>query len=351
MKKMPLRKRYFWDALQLGGFVLGLSLLVLTLFNANEVYEHAENRHEEVKEMLVLAGVLLATFPVIVWMAWRTSGRLLRPLRDIQAGVKAMKSGDMALRFQVESQQDELTYLVESLNEAFDAHRDAQRRLENFSSNVSHQLRTPLTSMRLAGQVCVSTSRSEGEYLACIGKLLEESERLTRMVDQLLQLAQISSADVSQKEGEAIDLGALTQEASVAFAELAEERDAAWQVQLPEEALWVKGNAVWLREAMANLLNNALSYTPDPARFCLRVFKQDASLVWQIEDNGPGIPADIRPQLFERFHRGEVAWDEGTGLGLAIVSEIIALHGGELSCAESKFGGALFQFSLPLLDS
>lgn len=346
MKTIPLRKQYFRDVLRLGGLVLGLCLTVLTLFNAVEIMEHAENRREEVLEMLVLAGVLVATLPVVAWMAWRTSGRLLRPLRDIQEGVRNMREGDMNLRLTVADAQDELTYLTESLNAAFDAHREAQHRLEHFSANVSHQLRTPLTAMRAAGQVCLSQDRDVVAYRDCIGRMLEASERLTHMVHQLLQLARISSGQAGG-DWPQFDFVALISEVAAPFIALAEDRQAAWELQLPTYSLLLRGNRVWLQEALANLLNNAMAYTPDPARFRLTVTQHDGWIHCQIEDNGPGIPPDQEAQLFQRFQRGSTTGDGGTGLGLAIVAEVIKIHGGSVEVGESRWGGAAFTCKLP----
>ncbi|MDF3128596.1 HAMP domain-containing sensor histidine kinase [Kiritimatiellaeota bacterium B1221] len=346
MKTIPLRKRYFRDVMWLGGLVLGLSLLVLTLFNAVEVYEHAEERIEELIEMGVLAAVLLGTLPVVVWMAWRTSGRLLRPLRDIQEGVRAMREGEMGVRLKVENSRDELAYLAESLNAAFDAHRDAQRRLDDFASNVSHQLRTPLTAMRATGQVCLDQDRDAESYQDCIGCMLEASERLTHMVDQLLQLARISALDAAQ-DLPRVDLKDLLVDVCAPFAEQAQDRGAELDMQIPQEPLMVRGNKVWLQEALVNLLNNAMAYTPDPARIKVSLTAQDGWVCCRIDDNGPGVASDVREKLFMRFQRGLSRQDGGTGLGLAIVAEVVTLHGGTVKCEESVLGGAAFEFSFP----
>jgi signal transduction histidine kinase len=347
MKTIPLRKRYFRDVMWLGGWVLGLSLLALTTFNAVEVYEHTENRTEELIEMGVFALVILGTFPVVVWMAWQTSGRLLRPLRDIQEGVREMRGGDMDVRLHVEGAQDELAYLAESLNAAFDAHRDAQHRLDAFSSNVSHQLRTPLTAMRAIGQVCLSQDRDVEAYQECIGSMLEESERLTHMVGQLLQLARISASDPKQT-WPLMDMRDVVSEVCEPFVSLAHDRGAVFELQVPDVPLMIRGNKVWLREALVNLVNNAMAYTPDPGRFCLDLRCRDGLVKCQIEDNGPGVASEMRDQLFQRFRREGTDQDGGTGLGLAIVSEVMALHGGRVDYKKSTtLGGAAFSFELP----
>lgn len=347
MNHIPLRKRYFRDVTRMGALILLVCVGVLTAFNAVEYWEHREESAEELIEMIVLFVALFATFPVVIWLAWRTSGRLLRPLQDIQQSVQDIRKGNLDQRVAAEGADDELAYLVESLNAAFDAHRSALTRLQQFSSDVSHQLRTPLTAMSTQGQCCLSKERSPDEYRETLGHILEQSDLLSKVIDQLLLLAKISASG-ADPEFTPVNLAVLSTEVVNEFRNFFEDRRAALSEDLCTEAPWIQGNAWWLREALRNIFNNALQYTPDPAKFRVQLLACDGELCLRIEDSGPGIPEALRGRIFERFQRGAQEGDHGTGLGLAIVQEVVRLHGGQLLLEDSDLGGCAFILRFPL---
>ncbi|MGA0334306.1 MAG: sensor histidine kinase [Kiritimatiellia bacterium] len=347
MSRIPLRRRYFRDVSRMGGLILLVCMVVLTGFNAVEFFEHRGEGSEELWEMVILFVALLATLPAVVWLAWRTSGRLLRPLQDIHSSVQEIRAGNLDRKVDAPEAEDELAYLAESLNAAFDAHRSAQQRLLQFSSDVSHQLRTPLTAMKTEGELALSRERSPEEYRETLGRVLEQADHLSRVVNQLLLLAKVS-ASAAEPEWERVDLAELSRELPFAFMAIMEDRGVDWRLEMGEEAWVISGNPWWLREAFLNLINNALQYTPDPAAIHLKLFRDGERICWRLEDSGPGIPPEQRERIFERFRRGNTSTDHGTGLGLAIVQEVMRLHQGELRLEESPLGGCSFSLYFPM---
>ena len=350
MNGIPLRRRYFFGLVRFSALIMAACLLVLFAFNAVEYFEHRDQGREEAFESLTLTLALLALTPWIVWLAWSTSRRLLWPLRDIVDSAQRIRGGDLAHRVPVGGTPDELAQLAQTINQAFDAYQSTLDRLDRFSADVSHQLRTPLTALRGAGQVCLGKARGEEEYRETIGEMLEEVERLARVVDQLLLLARVGRAE-PLSGAEPLDLSALTREAVEPFLPILEDRGADWTLELPTEpGPPVLGNPWWLREAMGNLINNALRYAPDPLRLRIRADTRGGELVWSIEDSGPGIPAALRDKVFDRFQRGPAgqAADGGLGLGLAIVQDVARAHGGRVVIGDSPLGGALVELWLPL---
>jgi signal transduction histidine kinase len=337
MKSIPLRKRYFKDMIRMGIVIWVLCMGVLTAFNAVEYWDHREDGPEELIEMLVLFGSLVALFPLVVWVAWRTSGRLLHPLMEMQVTVAKIQAGELDRRVKAGDNGDELAYLVNSLNLAFDAHQSALRRLEQFSADVSHQLRTPLTVMRTEGEVCLNQERSPEAYRETLGKLLEQADRMASGVDQLLILAQVAAFS-GEPDFEEVDLGRLSREVMDSFGPILQDREVICEIEKQEET-HLPGNPWWLREAMSNVVNNALTYSPDPATFRLRVWREGERILWSFEDNGPGIPAVLRDRIFDRYSQTRQRGDGSTGLGLAIVQEIVRLHGGTVSVGDSDLGG------------
>ncbi len=344
MRPIPLRKRYFRDVMSLGSLVLGLCLLALTVFNVIEIREHVENREEELEELFVLVGIVLGILPVAAWLAWRTTSRLMRPLRDIEEGVRRIRGGQLEYRLPESGEGDELAYLVESLNAAFDAHREALSRLEAFSGNVAHQLRTPLTALRVAGQHGLSGVATGDMCRETIGRMLEQGERLSRTIDQLLLLATLGAED-SGRTMVPLDPYPLSVQVLRDFLPILEDRGVEHALVAPDVPVRMEGNPVWLREALENLLNNALTHCPDPLWLQLGLSQADGLLRWWVEDNGPGIPEAVRERVFERFRSGG---DGGSGLGLAIVAEIAARHGGYAVAMEGRKGGCRIEVRLPV---
>lgn len=346
MKTIPLRRRYFRDVMGMGWLILLVCMLVLTAFNVVEYVDHRGEGSEELLEMIVLFAALLATFPLVILLAWRTSGRLLRPLKEIQQTVQEIREGDLKRRLKVDDADDELAYMVSSLNEAFDAHQTALGHLQQFSSNVSHQLRTPLTAMITEGQLALSRERSPDEYRDTLGRLLEQTDHLSRVIDQLLLLAKVTS-ERTVPEFEVVNLPRLTTEVLKEFRPYINDRGSEWSERIGEGKLLIRGNPWWLRESLSNLVNNALLYTPEPAKFTLKIWENENDVCWQLEDSGPGIPSDYQERIFEPFQRGEDVSDRGAGLGLSIVQEVVRLHQGKLYVCESELGGCGFCIEIP----
>ncbi|MDA3873146.1 MAG: ATP-binding protein [Kiritimatiellae bacterium] len=336
MKSIPLRKRYFRDMIRMGIVIWVLCMGVLTAFNSVEYWEHREDGPEELIEMVVLIVALIAVFPLIFWVAWRTSGRLLRPLMEMQETVARIQAGELDRRVNPPINGDELSYLVDSLNQAFDAHQSALKRLEHFSADVSHQLRTPLTAMRTEGEVCLSQERSPDAYRETLAKLLEQADRMASGVDQLLTLAKVA-AFAGIPDFEVVDLGVLSQEVLASFDTIIQDRQAVCEVEA-QDGVTLEGNPWWLSEAISNVVNNSLTYCPDPAHFRLRLYQDGESIIWSFEDNGPGILAAYRDRIFDRYRLAGQRGDGSTGLGLAIVQEIVRLHEGTVSVEDSDLG-------------
>lgn len=347
MSRVPLLKRYAGDLTRMGASVLLLCVLAVAGFNAVEIWEHQETREEELEELGVIVLILLGTFPVIVWMARRTAKRLLEPLLTIQTGLKEIQSGVLQTRIPVEAEEEELVYLAESLNAAFDAHRHVRAQLERFSGNVSHQLRTPLTAMRTEGELCLRQNRDGEGWRESVARMLESCERTGHLVDQLLLLARVSAHEEGAGFG-AVDLREVMEGVLWEYRLVLEDREGAVAVSLPAYPVCMKGNGVWLGEAFRNLLNNALTHVPDGAPLRMELSQEEAVVEWVVEDGGAGMLPDQAGTFDGEAVAGVPRADRsGTGLGLAIVREIVQVHGGRLEVGNGSLGGACVRMVFP----
>ena len=218
------------------------------------------------------------------------------------------------------------------------------RQLEQFTSDASHQLRTPLAAMRMLGEVSLQRTRTPNEYRETIGGMLEEAARMGDIVDKLLLLARLEPQRVRERF-EDVDLGRLAAAVVESFSLFAQDRGVALKTEAVS-GLHVRGDDGLLRQVLSNLLDNALRHTPAGGWITVRVSREGGDLQVGVQDSGPGIPAEYRQRIFERFVRVPGTPSSGSGLGLAIVSDIVKVHGGSVALADTM-SGSHFVIRLP----
>ena len=240
----------------------------------------------------------------------------------------------------------ELVPFASALNELLLRLNAMLERERQFSANVAHQLRTPLAGLMLG------LSRAEGSgdlasARAAIAELKSTTQRLTRLVQQLLALGRIGPDGSHTMEFAPTDLVALVQDLGGSFAEQAARRDIALELDVPAAPLVVRVHPDLISEALSNLLDNAIRYTPRGGRITVSFDADRPSII--VADSGPGINETERERVFGRFVRGDTAGDQGSGLGLSIVREIMRLHGGEVLLQAAPAGGlkAVLEFARP----
>ena len=235
--------------------------------------------------------------------------------------------------------------------------RAANERLEgldrlkdDFMSSVTHELRTPLTSIRALAEMMVDDAEMPVEqrqqFLAIV---VAETERLSRLVNQVLDMAKIESGQAEWLNTD-VDLAALLRQAAQTVHELLRERGAVLELQLPDAVPPLRGDPDRLTQVLLNLLANAAKFLPPVGgRVVLRLLVDAEGATVEVQDNGPGVPADQRALIFEKFRQGGDAANrpQGTGLGLPISRQIVEHHGGRLLLRPDTGQGACFAFTLP----
>jgi len=219
-------------------------------------------------------------------------------------------------------------------------------RLRTFTANVSHELRTPLTAIRSVGEVTLQHARGADALRDGIGSMLEEVERLTRLVDCMLALARTESGNAGDSQVE-LDLAAEAGAVLDLVRVLAEEKRQEITLDADGPAP-VRGNPALLRQALLNLVDNAIRYTPGGGRVELRVLRTPrGARVVEVEDNGPGIPPGERERIFDRFYRATTGPTaaHGIGLGLAIARGAVEASGGRLEYETTEAGGSRFRIT------
>lgn len=279
--------------------------------------------------------------------AWIAARRGLAPLGQLVGLARRVSGERLHERLEAATLPLELRPLARELNQMLERLEDAFARLSGFASDIAHELRTPVTALMTQTQVALSRARSAEEYREVLYSSLEEHERLSRMIGDMLFLAQAENG-LMVPHRESVALEALVASLFEFYGLLAEEQDIRLELS---GAATVSGDALMLRRALGNLLSNALRHTAPGARIRVAI-QQEAtgSTAIRVENPGPPIPAPQLERIFERFHRVDAArqrgGEGGTGLGLAITRSIVAAHGGRIH-AESAGGLTRFCITLP----
>ncbi|HEV7483115.1 MAG TPA: ATP-binding protein [Solirubrobacterales bacterium] len=303
----------------------------------------------------VFFGTLLASLAGVA-----IARRAMRPIASLTATAREIATTrDPSRRMPepaVEDEVGELALTLEEMLRSLDAARsereDAMKKQREFVADASHELRTPLTSV-LANLELLQASLAAPDHAEdreVVDSALRSSKRMSRLVSDLLLLARADAGRLDKHRP--CDLAEVAGDAAAEAAPLMGSRSFSVDNDRP---LRVEGSPDELHRMVLNLLDNATRHTQAGAAIELSLYEEDGFAVVEVGDDGPGIPAPMRTQVFDRFVRGEgpadTAGGSGTGLGLAIVGAVAASHGGSVEALEAESGGALFRARIPLAKS
>jgi len=279
------------------------------------------------------------------------AGRVLAPVGAMAQKAREITAESLAKRLPVDNAGDEFGQLATVFNDTLARLQDAFERLRRFTADASHELRTPLTAMRSVGEVALQGTLDAVTYRDVIGSMLEEVDRLTRLVESLLILTRADSGKV-QLVAEDLDLGGLAGNVIDQLHVLADEKqqELTLRAPIPVHAM---GDAALIRHALMNLIHNAIKYTPNGGTIAVHVNATDKKAMIEVQDTGPGIPAVHRDRIFDRFYRVDTSRSReegGVGLGLAIVRWAVEANGGHIELASDGTEGSLFRVILPARD-
>ena len=346
---IKFRSRTFLYLLVLLGLFVGSQATIYTV--VEYAHRHAnpyESFREGLEEVIEGVGLTFLLVPFLAGVAWWLARRITRPLHAVAATAQRIRGGRWAERIETGTMPDDETkVLAETLNAAFDGYAGALRRLERFSGDAAHQLRTPIAAMRNLGEVSLSRARTAEEYREALETMLGELDRLTRIVEQLLQLSRLD-AGALQARFAPIPLWSVVEQVKQIYQPAAEARGVALVVETETPGPRVAGIEELLIQLLGNLVDNALRHTPKGGTIRIEVAAAaDGAVRLAVTDSGPGIPDEFAQKIFERFTQmpgGEI----GTaGLGLPLAAQIAAVHGGELKLANPGQPGARFECRLP----
>lgn len=315
--------------------------------------EHAGFTPEEWVEHQVaeVRIVLISGLPIVIGLAglggYLLARRALAPIDHLATDAQRITADRLHQRLSVPNQHDEIGRLAAVINDAFARIETSFEQLRRFTADASHELRTPLSVVRGIGEFGLRETRTPVEYQDAIGSMLEEIDRLTRLVDTLLRLSRGDAGTVKLTR-EAVSLADLARDVASSLQVLAEERGQRLQVDADGDAP-VSADRLVLRDAVTNLVDNAIKYGPRGSTITLRVGANEAHATLSVADQGPGIAAEHRQRVFDRFYRideGRAREMGGTGLGLAIAKWAVEANNGRLEL-QGDGPGSVFIITLP----
>ena len=316
-----------------------------------------------------LLGSLMVVFGLLGFLLKRS---VLDPLNKFVLASGEIEEGDLGVRVDLQGRRDEWGKLAESFNKmvdrlarhhreleteveratrelsrAYDELKETERFRAEFFSNITHDLKTPITAIKGAVDLVLRKGGGKDPHVEIIRK---NTEKLSKMISDLLDCARLESGQLELKREEG-DLVETVEEAVLMAAPLAWSRGVVIRLEKGEGYLPVRFDEDRIFQVLSNLLSNGVKFSPQGKEVIVRVGKGDGRAVVSVEDFGPGIPEEEWVKVFEKFYRGEKGEGrEGIGLGLAICKGIVEAHGGRIWISRPHHEGIVFSFSLPLED-
>ncbi len=314
----------------------------------------AVNEEPVTRSLVVLAAMLAIGVPCALALAiaggYVLAGRMLAPISAMTARARQITAESLNERLPPGNPADEFGQLSAVINQALARVQRSFEQLRRFTADASHELRTPLTAMRSVGEVAMQSSLDPADYREVIGSMLEEVERLTRLVETLLALTRADSGAIKPAR-ESVDLAALAAGVASQLAVLSEEKGQHLRL-VADAPVDATCDPTILSQGLVNLIHNAIKFTPIAGDVCVTVRKiLPAEAVIEVQDSGPGIPERHQSYVFDRFYRvdsGRSRDAGGFGLGLAIARWAAEANGGRIELESAEGQGSLFRIVLPL---
>jgi len=313
--------------------------LVQAALNVSRNNEIIENYWDQMQMAVALAIVLFAA--IGYWLARRG----LSSLRQMSREIEYIHAEDLHTRLSTQVWPAELNPLVQSFDGLMTRLETSFKQLSRFSSDIAHELRAPINNLISAASVTQSKARSPEEYREALASIVEEGERLSRMISAMLFLAR---ADNSREPLHPEPVNSATEFSRLInyYDILAEEKN----ITLSSEGeVSFQADPLHLQRALSNLLSNAIRHTPEGGQVHLKAEQENNQVLLSVTDSGEGISPEHLPHIFDRFYRVDEARSSAgnTGLGLALVKTIAELHGGKVQVSSSPGTGSCFTLVLP----
>jgi heavy metal sensor kinase len=300
--------------------------------------------------LYVLQRVFIATISFLVVLAagvgWFMARRAVSGIEAVTRTAQKISGGTLEERVPVKASGDEIDQLALTFNQMLDRIQTLLKEIKEMSDNVAHDLRSPITRIRGAAEVTLTSGRTLDEYEGMAAGTIEECDRLLDMINTMLMISQTESG-VEKLSCADIDMIGIVRQACQLFEPTAEDKNVTVYCNLPD-AIHLNGNTPMIQRMFSNLLDNAIKYTPAGGRVEVTVSESPSQVVVAVKDTGVGISVHDLPRVFERFYRCDQSRSQaGVGLGLSLARAIARAHGGDITAGSTLNEGSTFTVVLP----
>lgn len=343
-KDVTINKKHFRQVQSVISLPNGRQLVVLIAASEKPILDLL--RHRQRLFLVSIPIILLMT----AFLGRFLTDRILRPVNSIVSTARQISSRDLSKRLSEKDTDEEMKVLVESFNDMIARLENSFTHIEQFSSQVAHELKTPLAILRGETEVALRMNQSAPEYKAVLKENMGEIEKIIRVVEDLLLLAKLDYRPKFLKF-EKFDFNEFFNPIFEKTKLLAEEKNIKIFCVFPKENVVLEGDSLHLRRLFFNIIHNAIKFTPSDRKILLKAFIENSRLKVAITDEGPGIPEEYLSQIFTRFFQipgRDEDPQKGSGLGLSIAQSVAKAHQGTIEVQSQLNGGSVFTVTLPL---
>lgn len=297
----------------------------------------------------VVLALFIAVALIAILLSLVFSKKLTEPLDEMAIAARKFSHGDFSTRVANESHQtDEMGTLIDAFNEMADSLESNEKRREAFIGNISHELRTPMTTIAgFADGILDGTipPEQEAKYLTAIS---DETKRLSRLVRNMLDVSQVQAKITDKTRRSVFDYTELILQTLLSFETRAEEKNLDMDLQLPEDHIFVLADSDAITQVIYNLVDNAIKFASKGSSITVMIYRKAGKVYTRVKDRGETIPPDDLPYIFDRFHKSDRSRSldkEGVGLGLYLVKTILNSHDEDITVT-SQDGVTEFVFTL-----
>jgi heavy metal sensor kinase len=295
----------------------------------------------------IFGATVTAVMTLAALVGWFMGRSALANVEEITRTARAISASDLQQRVPVKGQADEIDRLAGTFNDMLDRIQKLITEMKEMNENIAHDLRSPITRIRGMAELTLTTGKTINEYQAAAASTIEDCDRLLEMINTMLYISQ-TEASAQSAPTEEIHVTNVVRHACELFQPVAEDKGVNLIVDVRTNVI-VRGVLQALQRMLANLIDNALNYTPAQGSVTISVTRDQNLAIISVKDTGVGISPEDLPHIFRRFYRCDRSRSRpGTGLGLTLVEAIVRAHRGGITVTSTPNGGTTFTVTLPI---
>jgi len=320
------------------------------LIAPNLLLHTGESTEGEQELMASLSNVFISVFliviPIAFFIGWLMANHAVKGIKEVSRIASEIEKGKLDRRVSVSTQDDEISQLVNTFNAMLDRIKSLIFELTEMTDNIAHDLRSPLTRIRVISETALSNENTPKEFKSAASDTIEECDRLLQMINSALDIAEVE-ADAYQPSKQKMNISQLVQDACELFETMAEKKNIKLTFFL-EDNYYIYGNMQNLQRMLANLIDNAIKYTLDGGEINVSLTCLHQNIEIMVMDTGIGIPKNNQSRVFDRFFRCDYSrTQDGCGLGLSYSRAVARSHSGDINLRNNINGGSCFTIVLP----